>query len=131
LADYREHYAEIRSAGANVVAVSVDAPDQSAALRVQLSLPFAILCDTEHRVVREWGVYNSGEKGGIAEPAVFIVDARGVVRYAAVGTVARRVSAAEIVGVLRNADEVVPIRWRVYVPMLSDWVRGIRNYIKR
>ena len=49
----------------------------------------------------------------------------------AVGTVARRVSAAEIVAVLRNADEVVPIRRRVYVPMLSDWVRGILNYIKR
>src|SRR5260370_67525 len=55
LADYRERYLEIRSAGADVVAVSVDAPDKSEALRVRLSLPFAILCDTERRVVREWG----------------------------------------------------------------------------
>src|ERR1039457_6550792 len=51
LADYREHYQEIRSAGASVVAVSVDAPGESEALRVDLSLPFPILCDTERRVV--------------------------------------------------------------------------------
>ena len=64
---------EIRTAGASVVAVSVDAPDKSEALRVDLPLPFSLLCDTERRVVRDWGIYNSGEKGGIAKPAVFIL----------------------------------------------------------
>ena len=82
MADYREHYLEIRSAGASVVAISVDAPDESEALRVHLSLPFPILCDTERRVVRDWGIYNSREKGGIAQPAVFIIDPSQVVRYA-------------------------------------------------
>jgi peroxiredoxin len=105
LADYREHYLEIRSAGASVVAVSVDAPDESEALRVHLSLPFPILCDTERRVVRDWGIYNSGEKGGIAKPAVFIIDPSHVVRYAAVDGVVRRVPAAEIVSLLQNAAE--------------------------
>jgi peroxiredoxin len=47
LTDYREHYLEIPSAGASVVAVSVDAPNKSEALRIDLSLPFPILCDTE------------------------------------------------------------------------------------
>ena len=73
MADYREHYLEIRSAGASLVAVSVDAPDKSEALRGHLALPFPILCDTERRVVRDWGIYNSREKGGIAQPAVFIM----------------------------------------------------------
>ena len=85
------------------MAVSVDAPDKSEALRVHLSLPFPILCDTERRVVRDWGIYNSREKGGIAKPAVFIIDPSQVVRYAAVDTVVRRVPAAEIVSLLQNA----------------------------
>lgn len=101
MADYREHYREIRSAGASVVAVSVDAPGKAAALRVDLSLPFPILCDTEHRVVRDWGIYNSEEKGGIAKPAVFIIDPSHVVRYAAVDSVVRRVPATEIVSLLQ------------------------------
>jgi len=131
LADYRERYLEIRAAGASVVAVSVDAPDKSEALRVHLSLPFPILCDTEHRVVRDWGIYNSGEKGGIAKPAVFIIDSSHVVRYAAVDTVVRRVPAAEIVFLLENAAKTQPVRRRVYVPLFSEWISAIRNIIQR
>jgi peroxiredoxin len=129
LADYREHYLEIRSAGADVVAVSVDAPDKSEALRVHLSLAFPILCDTERKVVREWGIYNSQEKGGIAKPAVFIIDPSHVVSYASVDTVATRVSAAEIVSLLQSAAQAQPVRRRVYVPRFSEWVSAIRNFM--
>ena len=131
MADYREHYLEIRSAGAGVVAVSVDAPDKSEALRVELSLPFPILCDMEHRVVREWGIYNSGEKGGIAKPAVFIIDPGHVVRYAAVDGVVRRVPAAEIASLLQNAATAQPVRRSVHVPLFSEWISAIRNIIRR
>ena len=131
MADYREHYLEIRSAGASVVAVSVDAPDQSEALRVHLSLPFPILCDTERRVVRDWGIYNSREKGGIAKPAVFIIDSSHVVRYAAVDGVVRRVPAAEIVSLLQNAGEGQPVRRKIHVPLFSEWKSAIRNFIRR
>jgi peroxiredoxin len=130
LADYREHYLEIQAAGANVVAVSVDAPDKSEALRVHLSLPFPILCDTEHRVVRDWGIYNSEERGGIAKPAVFIIDSSHTVRYAAVDTVVRRVPADGIVSLLQNAAKMQPVRRRVHVPLFSEWIRAIRNIIR-
>ena len=130
MADYREHYLEIRSAGASVVAVSVDAPDKSEALRVHLSLPFPIFCDTERRVVRDWGIYNSREKGGIAKPAVFIIDPSQVVRYASVDGVVRRVPAAEIVSLLQNAAEGRPARRRVHVPLFSEWISAIRNVIQ-
>jgi peroxiredoxin len=131
LADYREHYREIRAAAASVVAVSVDAPDKSEALRAELCLPFPILCDTERRVVRDWGIYNPGEKGGIAKPAVFIIDPSHVVRYAAVDTVVTRVPAAEIVFLLQNAAEAPPVRRRVHIPLFSEWKRAIRNIIQR
>jgi peroxiredoxin len=131
LADYREHYLEIQSAGASVVAVSVDAPSQSESLRAHLSLRFPILCDTERRVVRDWNIYNSREKGGIAKPAVFIIDPSQVVRYATVDTVVRRVPAAEIVSLLQNAGQAQPVQRRLYVPLFSDWISAIRNIIRR
>jgi peroxiredoxin len=101
LADYREHYPEIRSAGACLAAVSVDLRESSEALRTQLSLPFPILCDTERRVVKDWDIYNSGERGGIAKPAVFVIDPDQVVRYSSVDSVATRVPAVEIVHLLQ------------------------------
>jgi len=131
LADYRDHYLEIRPTGASVVAVSVDGPETSETLRVDLSLPFPILCDTERRVVKDWGIYNSGEKGGIATPAVFIIDPSQVVRYAAVDSVVRRVHAAEIVFLLQNAAEGQPVRRRVHIPLLSEWISAVRNGIQR
>ncbi len=130
MADYREYDLEIRSAGATVVAISVDPPDKSEALRIQLSLPFPILCDTERRVVRDWGIYNS-EKGGIARPAVFIIDPGQVVHYAAVDEVVTRVPAAEIVSLLQNADKAHPARGRVHIPLFSDWMNAIRNIMQR
>ena len=113
------------------MAVSVDAPDKSEALRIHLSLPFPILCDTEHRVVRDWGIYNSQEKGGIAKPAVFIVDPDHVVRYASVDGVVRRVPATEIVSQLQDAAKAQAVRRKVHVPLFSDWISAIRNSIRR
>ena len=131
MAEYRDHYAEIRSAGASVVAVSVDAPGKSEALRGYLSLPFPILCDTERRVVRDWGIYNSGEKGGIARPAVFIIDPSRVVRYASVDAVVRRVPAVEIVSLLQNDAEAQPVRRRAHIPRFSECIAAIRNLMRR
>jgi peroxiredoxin len=130
LADYREHYLEIKSAGASLVAVSVDPPESSEALRTQLSLPFPILSDTERRVVKSWDIYNSRERGGIARPAVFVINPNQVVRYASVDSVATRVPALEIVHSLQNAANAQPIRRRVHVPMWSEWIRAIRNNLQ-
>jgi peroxiredoxin len=109
----------------------VDAPDKSEALRIHLSLPFPILCDTERRVVKDWGIYNSREKGGIAKPAVFIIDPSHVVRYASVDAVVTRVPAVEIVSLLQNADKAHPIRRTVHIPLFSDWIGAIRKSIQR
>jgi peroxiredoxin len=131
LADYREHYDQIRTAGADLAAVSVDAPDKSQALRQQLSLPFPILCDTERRVVREWDIYNPREKGGIAKPAVFVIDSDRTVLFAAVDTVSTRVPASEIVRVLRTDAARDAVRRKVYIPGFAEWIRAIRNAVRR
>jgi peroxiredoxin len=130
LADYREHYPEIRATGTTLAAVSVDTPEQSEALRHELQLPFPLLCDVERRAVREWDVYNPHEKGGIAKPSVFVMGPDRVVKYAAVDGVARRRPAPEILRVLQSKTEGQAIRSKVYVPRLADWFRAIRNHIR-
>ena len=40
-----------------------------------------MLSDSECATIREYDVYNPSERGGIAIPAVFIIDESGVIRY--------------------------------------------------
>jgi len=127
LADYRDRYGEIRASGADLAAVSVDPPEASEAVRRDLRLPFMILCDTARRVVREWGIYNPNERGGIAKPAMFIIDPGRAVRYASVDGVSSRTPASEIVRLLRTTAETPSARRKQYIPTPADFFRAIRN----
>jgi peroxiredoxin len=130
LADYRDHYDEIRASGAAVVAVSVDPPEASEAVRQDLRLPFMILCDTARRVVREWDVYNPRERGGIAKPAVFIIDPDRTVRYASADGISSRIAPPEVVRLLQATAETPSARRKHYIATPADFLRGIRNAIR-
>jgi peroxiredoxin Q/BCP len=130
LADYRDHYKEIRAGGAQVAAASVDPQRKSEALRRELRLPFPILCDTERRVVKEWDIYNPRERGGIAKPSVFVIGSDGVVRYSKVDSVATRIPPAEIIRILRSGEGSPP-RGKTYIPHIGEFYSAIRRALRR
>ncbi len=129
MADYRQQEPAIRAAGAQLAAISVDSPEKSQAVRGELHLHFPILCDTLRRVAREWGVYNAREKGGVAKPAVFILDPGPVVRYASVDEVASRIPASEVVRVLSAHGHTPAPERRRLVPHPGNFFRAVRNSI--
>jgi peroxiredoxin len=131
LADYRDLYSSLRAVGADLAAVSVDAPEKSESVRRELRLPYPILSDSQRRVVREWGIYNPREKGGIAKPAVFILSPDRTVRFASIDQVASRVPAAKILRRLseQGAGEVAAGR-RTILPSPATFLRAIRNALR-
>jgi peroxiredoxin len=129
LTEYASKYRAIRAAGADVVALSVDEPTRSAALRQQLGLDFPILCDTGRVVVRAWDLYNPREHGGIAVPAVFVVDPDLLIRYRSVDATAARVRTDGILEFLRAGTR--PAARSAVWPRLRDWVHAIGNAIRR
>jgi peroxiredoxin len=130
LADYREHYRAIRAAGADLVAISVDKPSQSAQLRHELDLPFRILSDADRRVVREWGIVNERERGGIAKPSVFIINADRRVLFRSCDGVRPRVAADEVIRALQTPGMHAPRAKFGYNPGLGEMIRAIRNNIR-
>jgi peroxiredoxin len=131
LAEYRDLYSSLRAAGANVAAVSVDAPEKSESVRRELQLPYPILSDSQRRVVREWGLYNPKEKGGIAKPAVFILSPDRSVRFASVDQVASRVPAAEILRRLSEKGSSDKGTGRkTLIPGAPTFFRAIRNALR-
>lgn len=67
-----------------VVAISVDSPEQSEDLRKKAGLTFQILSDPNNDAIRRYDLLHA--KGGpdghdIARPGEFLVDSNGVVRW--------------------------------------------------
>lgn len=128
LADYRDRAAGFRDAGFDLAALSVDEPARSEAVRRQYELPFPILCDTRREVIEAWGVFNRKEKGGIAVPAVFVLDRDRRVLFGSVDGEFSRIGAGALLDSLRSrtasANPLAPRR-RFLVATLGDYWRAI------
>jgi peroxiredoxin len=131
LADYRDHHQEIRAAGADVVAISVDRSERSERLRRDLNLPFTILSDVDRRVVKAWDIFNPREFGGVAEPAVFIIDTNRNVLFSSVDGVRKRMGASEVAAMLRARTFAPPPARRAYTPRVGDVGLSLRNLLGR
>jgi peroxiredoxin len=132
LAEYRDLYDEIQKEGAGLTALSIDPPDRSEAVRRQLDLPYMILCDTQRVVVREWGVFNQEEKGGIAKPAVFVVAPDHRVKFQSVDQTATRVPARAVLDFLRtgmSSHPAEPVRKSSF-PSVSNFWRATLNSVR-
>jgi peroxiredoxin len=102
LADYSQHLEDFRAAGAELVAISVDDATRAEPVRHELGIKFPLLCDTRREVVNAYGLLNSGEKGGIAFPASFVIDRDRIVRFRALEEVASRVNVEELLALVRE-----------------------------
>lgn len=132
MAEYRDHYDELKAAGADVAALAVDGPERSEALRQKYQLLFPILSDTRREVVRAWDLLNREEKGGIAWPAVFVLAPGRRVLFASRDGEVTRVRAKDMLRFLRAGSvlggaaalpEQTP-RKHVIFPTLGEWLRS-------
>jgi len=76
--------AEIEQLGVEVVAVSVDSPEQSKDLQKEAGLTYVILSDLNAEAIRKYDLLHSkaGQDGhDVARPGEFLVDSNGVVRW--------------------------------------------------
>ena len=131
MAEYGQRSPEIRAAGADLLALSVDDATRSEAVRRQLGLSFPILCDTRREVVRAWDLYNPAEQGGIAVPAVFVLGPGRRVLHRSIDATRKRVSTEGVLRFLRGgaaegALERVPVR-----AGLGSFARAIGNALRR
>lgn len=70
-----------------LVGISVDTPDENAAMVEKLRLPFPLLSDQDAAVTAAWDAYDpvGGTHGPIARPAIFVVGRDQRITYAYVG----------------------------------------------
>jgi peroxiredoxin len=133
LADYAALYPSFEAADTGLVALSVDPPERSAAVRRELSIPFPILCDVRRAVISSWGVLNANEKSGIAVPSVFVIDRTLRLRMLAIEKVHQRVNPAAVlqfVQAMPGADGAAPPPLRTVKPGRL-FLRAVANAFRR
>jgi peroxiredoxin len=84
LRSFQEHLPEFASRGVELVAISVDSPEESRNLCRSRGYTFPFLSDSKAAAIRAYGVLHShaGENGqDIARPAEFLVDETGTIRW--------------------------------------------------
>lgn len=83
LSEIDAYYGEIRAAGVELFAVSVDPPEVSERLRERLGVPFTFLSDPDGALLDALGIRHHKGHGeiDIAYPAQILVDRDGVVRW--------------------------------------------------
>ena len=134
MADYSQHLEDFRSAGAELVAISVDDAARAEPCRLELGVKFPLLCDTRREVVKAYGLLNTRENGGIAFPASFVIDRNRVVRFRALEEVATRVSVDQLLALVRalgnGTEATVTPRERGVWPG-TMFIRATMNALRR
>ena len=130
MAEYRDRREQFLAAGYDLIALSVDDPKRTAPVVARLALPFPVLGDPSRAVMEAWGLLNRREKGGIAYPAVFILDRERRVRYFSRDEIASRVSADDVLAFVRG-DAGPPARRSRVRAGLRDFVRALSNALRR
>lgn len=97
---------EINQMGATLIAISPELPDKSLTTIEKNNLPFSVLSDTDNNVARSYDLvfkldsetanryestfrlseYNGNNKAELPIPATYIIDQKGIIRYAFVNT---------------------------------------------
>jgi peroxiredoxin (alkyl hydroperoxide reductase subunit C) len=77
----REHYAELRRTGAEILAISpTQAPFNRKAIERVGKFPFVLLSDPAHMQFRQWGLYDTESQRALN--GTFVVDRAGIIRFA-------------------------------------------------
>jgi peroxiredoxin len=124
LAAFQSALADIRAAGATLVAVSPQTPDRSLSLAESKALEFPVLSDAGNAVARDYGLvftqgaaateasrglgieladFNGDASNALPAASTFVIGADGVIRFAAVsGDYRWRVGPEEVLAALRS-----------------------------
>lgn len=81
---FEQRLSEFHERGVEILAISIDSPEESQKLCQAKGYHFPFLSDGKAEVIRQYGVLHpgAGENGkDIARPAEFLVDASGVIRW--------------------------------------------------
>lgn len=91
---------DIEAAEIQIVGISYDEVDVLRKFSKENNISFPLLSDSESKTIREYGIFNSKEKGkysGVPIPTTFIIDQSGTIQAVLPGTQKKRHSVDELI----------------------------------
>ncbi len=86
MCSFRDGFREFKGLDAAVVAISIDSPIVLNKWKEELQLPFPLLSDFNKTVAPAYGAFYEklGPLNGVAKRSAFVIDKKGIIRYASV-----------------------------------------------
>ena len=80
---FRDNFPKIQADNAVVLGISADQPKDQLAWKQKQNLPYDLLCDVDHKVLEEWGVWGERTNYGKTYMGItrshWVIDENGVV----------------------------------------------------
>jgi peroxiredoxin (alkyl hydroperoxide reductase subunit C) len=95
----QENLSKFKDLDAEVLGISVDSRHSHKAFAEHLGLEFPLLSDFDKKVCQAYGMLR---EGGFAERALFVIDKRGIIRYAHVNPIGEVPDNSPILRVLQK-----------------------------
>lgn len=137
MTEVKKNYSSFKDLNIKIIALSVDSPEQSAAFKKEMELPFDLLCDVKRQVVKLYHLLNPHEHKGIAYPAIFIIKNSGEIGYRSLDRKASRVNLSDVLSYLKKLLENPGFQWssvakkETIIPSVGNIYQITRNLIFR
>ena len=116
----QKHYFDFQELGAELYAISVDAPEVSKAFFVEVKgVQFPILSDQSKQTIRAYGVLSIAN---IARPSAFIIDKSGIIRWKFIGDTTTRANIDIMLLELETLNLETPKSFSLSVPAGTSMV---------
>ena len=140
LTEYRDLLRISRAGVPDIVALSVETPERTSALKRELQLNYRLLSDPDKRVIEGWGLLNTREHGGIAFNATFGLDRTRKVVFRSLDTMMKRASGEAAIQAVLNppagsSASTPPGPWpelprRLVLPSFAQFWKATRNFLR-
>lgn len=95
---------EYQKQGIQIVAISVDPPEESLELAKKKKIPFPLLSDPQMRVISAYGVAEA--EAELAVPSVFLVSQKGVILWQHIGeSISNRPTSKKLLEVIQSSSD--------------------------
>ena len=112
--ELQTHYSDFRQLGAELYAISVDAPAVSKAFFVDVKgVQFPVLSDLSHETIKAYGVLSILR---IAIPSAFVIDKSGIIRWKFIGDTTTRANIDIMLQQLETLNLETPKSFNLMVP---------------
>lgn len=136
MAEFKQQVENFEKLGARICPISSDSLEPAQGFAAEMALPFALLCDPERQVITAYGLLNPYEHGGVAHPAILVIDRDQRLIYRSIDNTVKRIDLQDLLDFLAQRQHDPSLqkeasRKHFIFPNMTTYLQIMKNMFKR